>query len=300
MNRIILNGKKAGLEEVRSAVTSLREEAGTVEVRVTWEHGDAARLVREASRDGIERVIAAGGDGTINEVVNALVEIDRTKRPILGIIPLGTANDFATACAIPQNIVEALRLAIHERPVPVDIGKANHRYFINVATGGFVTQVTATVPTQLKDFLGGTAYTLAAMVKSLNFTPSHGRLIAQGIEIEGSAITGAVCNCRQAGGGQLLAPNALINDGLLDVLVILTFPLSDVPQVIQEILTPGMDGKYIRRFQSPWVESWPDRTRNVNLDGEPFEADHIRFDVLPGKIDLVLPRDCPCIQQASN
>jgi len=297
MIRVILNGKKADLEEVRMAVSSLREEAGTVEVRVTWEQGDAVRLVREASREGIERVIAAGGDGTLNEVVNALADIERHRRPALGIMPLGTANDFATACSIPQDLTEALRLAIHGRPVSVDIGRANHRYFINVATGGFVTQVTATVPARIKNILGGSAYTLAAIVKSLNFVPSQGTLAAEGVELEGSAITGAVCNCRQAGGGQVLAPHAYINDGLFDVMIILTFPISDVTQVVQEILNPGMDGKYVRRFRSSWVESWPSRRRSVNLDGEPFEAGHIRFDVLPGEIELVVPENCPCIQK---
>ncbi len=299
MIRVILNGKKAHLEEVRSAVSSLREEAGTVEVRVTWEQGDAVRLVKEASREGIERIIAAGGDGTVNEVVNALAGLEKQVRPALGIMPLGTANDFATACSLPQDLTEALRLAVHGRPVPIDIGKANNRYFINVATGGFVTQVTATVPTQVKNILGGSAYTLAALVKSLNFAPRHGRLAAEGVDIEGSAITGAVCNCRQAGGGQVLAPNAYINDGLFDVMIILTFPLTDVTQVIQEILNPDMDGEYVRRFRSSWVESWPSARRSVNLDGEPFEADHIRFEILPGEIKLVLPKHCPCLIKSS-
>jgi len=245
MIRIILNGKKADLEEVRAAVSSLREESKDIEVRVTWEHGDGLRLVQEASREGIQRIIAAGGDGTVNEVVNALAGIEKDRRPALGIMPLGTANDFATACAIPQDPTEALRLAVHGRPVPVDIGRANQRYFINVATGGFVTQVTAAVPAQVKNILGGSAYTLAAIVKSLNFVPSQGRLAAEGVDIRGTAIAGAVCNCRQAGGGQVLAPNAYINDGLLDVMIILTFPLSDVTEVIQEILNPSMGVKVV-------------------------------------------------------
>ena len=296
MIRIILNGKKADLEDVRTAVSSLREESKNIEVRVTWEHGDGARLVKEASKEGIQRIIAAGGDGTVNEVVSALMDIKREDRPALAIMPLGTANDFATACAIPQAPAEALRLAVHGTPVPVDVGRANHRYFINVATGGFVTQVTSTVPVQIKNILGGSAYTLAALIKSLNFAPSQGRLAAEDVEIEGSAITGAVCNCRQAGGGQVLAPNAYINDGLFDILIILTFPLADVPQVIQEILNPTADGQYVRRFRSSWVESWPSSRRSVNLDGEPYEADHILFEVMPGEVQLVLPEGCPCLK----
>ncbi len=295
MIRIILNGKKADLEEVRSAVSTKREDFGQVEVRVTWEKGDAERLVSEASQEGIERIVAAGGDGTINEVVSALVKIPRGERPGLAVMPLGTANDFAKACGIPEDPVQALNLAVHGNTRAVDIGKANDRYFINVATGGFVTQVTSQVPVQLKNFLGGSAYALAAIVKSINFEPSHGRMEAEGVELEGSAIAGAVCNGRQAGGGQVLAPDAYINDGLLDVMVILTFPFSEVGQVIQEVLNPVQHGKYVKRFRSRWVESWPQGVRTVNLDGEPYETGHIRFDVLPGEIRLVLPEDCPCI-----
>ena len=297
MIRIILNGKKAHLEEVRSAVSSFRSESIGIEVRVTWEKGDASRLVKEAGREGIHTVVAAGGDGTINEVVNALAAIEKERRPSLAIIPLGTANDFASACGIPMDPGDALNLAIHGKPYAVDIAMANDRYFINVATGGFVTQVTAEVPVQLKNLLGGSAYALAAILKSASFEPAQGRLKAEGVHLEGSAIAGAVCNNRQAGGGQVLAPDAFIDDGLLDVMIILTFPLSDLMQVIQEILNPSISGRYVRRFQTKWVESWPERKRSINLDGEPYEADYIRFDIKPGDIEIVLPDDCPCLSR---
>ncbi len=292
---IILNGKKAGLLEVRFAVETMRRESTSIEVRVTWEHGDAERIVNEASRAGIERIVAAGGDGTLNEVINAMAKLDKDKRPELAIMPLGTANDFATACNIPTDPLLALRLAVHGKPKAIDIVQANDRYFVNIVTGGFGAQVAADTPVQLKNLFGGGAYTLSAVVNALAFTHSQGRLSAENIEFEGSSIMGAVCNGRQAGGGQMLAPDAFINDGLLDVVILLSFPLADVGLVIQEFLDPSSSGKYVKRFQSKWVESWPEQTRSVNLDGEPYQADHIRIDVLPEAIQLVLPQDCPCI-----
>ena len=93
----------------------------------------------------------------------------------------------------------------------------------------------------------------------------------------------------------MLAPNAYINDGLLDVIIILAFPLTDVGKVIQEILNQSFVGKYVKRFRTKWVEAMPHQTRSVNLDGEPYRADHIYFEVLPEAIQLVLPEDCPCI-----
>lgn len=293
--RIILNGKKAGLKEVRSAILLLRKEIPSIEVRVTWEYGDAERFVNEASRDGVQRIVAAGGDGTVNEIVNALAKKNSAERPEFAIIPLGTANDFAIACNIPLIPLDALRLAIHGATNAIDIVQANDRYFVNIASAGFGAQITANTPPQLKHFLGGGAYALTSVIKSLNFSPVHGRLLAQDLEMEGTALLGAICNGRQAGGGQVLAPDAFIDDGLLDVMVVLSFPLADVGQVIQEVLNPSVAGKYIKRFRTKWVESSPNKTRSVNLDGEPYEANNIRFDVLPKAIKLVLPKDCPCI-----
>ena len=294
---IILNGQKAYLEAVRGAVSALRSDYPDIEVRVTWEKGDARRFVHEASRNGTERIVSAGGDGTLNEVVNALAEVEASSRPALAIMPLGTANDFATACAIPSDPLEALKLAIHGKTFDVDIVQANNRYFINVATGGFVTKVTSEAPPLLKKLLGKLAYTIMAMFKAMHFRPHRGRIKARGIDIEGYAIAAAVCNGRQAGGGQVLAPNALVDDGLLDVIVILTFPASRAAQLLQELLDPSIDGQYVRRFQSSQVETWPHRRRKstINLDGEPYKARYYKFKVLPGELRLVLPEGCPCI-----
>ena len=296
--RIILNGKKADDEEIRDAVQILRGEGVRVEVRVTWEKGDAERFAMEAAFEGVPRLVAAGGDGSINEVVNALAKLPKTQRPALAILPLGTANDFATACQIPFSVLEALRLAVEGEVSPVDIVKANDRYFINVASSGFGAQIVADTPPSLKNFLGGGAYTLSAVIKALNFTAHNGRLVADDLDIEGKSIAGLVCNGRQAGGGQMLAPHAYIDDGLLDIVVILEFPMIDLGQVIAEIRDFEHSGTYVKRYQKRWVESIPYQKRWVNLDGEPYEADTIRFEVLHHEIGLILPKGCPTLRHS--
>jgi lipid kinase YegS len=290
-----LNGKKADIEDIREAVAILREESYTIEVRVTWEHGDAVRFVQEASKDGVKRIVAAGGDGTLNEVVNGLAVLPNELRPELAILPLGTANDFATACGIPHYPLEALRLALEGKSTSIDIVKANDKYFLNVATGGIGAKITAETPTELKHFLGGGAYTLSAVVKALSFTHSYGKLVSEDVELEGAFIASALCNGRQAGGGQVLAPNAYINDGLMDAVVILEFSLADVPQVVLELMDPTVKGKFVKRFQTTWLESLPKNMRFVNLDGEPYEAEKIHFEILPKEIEAVLPKECPCL-----
>lgn len=298
--RLIINGKKAGQGNVRAAVDSIRERH-LLEVRSTYEGGDVARMVHEALADGVNRLIAGGGDGSLHEMVDVLAALDKPQRPQMGILPLGTANDFATACGIPMNPLEALQLALEGSAVPVDIIKANEKHFINAATGGFGPEVTSSTPVELKNFLGGSAYTLTGLIKALEFLPYRGTLITEGMNQEGESLVGAICNGRMAGGGQVLAPNAYIDDGLLDIVSVGAFPAADLLQVLAEAKSLNAQGRYVKYIQASWVEFIAgERLMPVNLDGEPFSAQKIRFDVIPGAIDLVLPADCPLLKGNAN
>ncbi|CAH0990857.1 Lipid kinase YegS [Sinobacterium norvegicum] len=293
--RIILNGKKAAQETVRTAIFNARSHS-PVEVRATWEAGDVARLVAEACTEGCQRLVVGGGDGTVKEIVEALMQHPAEQRPELAILPLGTANDFATACQIPAAAEAALTLAQTGSATAVDCVKANDEYFINIASGGFGAHITTTTPVELKNFLGGGAYTLNGLVQSLNFKPYQGRLTLPDQSIDGEVIIGAVCNGRQAGGGQQLAPQALIDDGLLDIIALVGFPPEATLQVLQELRDPSLNGQYIKRFKTPWAEWASDNRIPTNLDGEPIAAHRIRFDIVPRSIRLVLPAHSPVKQ----
>lgn len=290
--RVILNGKKAGLEPVRAAIYSAREN-GRVDVRVTWEAGDVGRLVQEACAEGCLRLVVGGGDGTVNEVVDAVLNLPADERPELAILPLGTANDFATGCTIPADPLAALSLAQSGRAYAVDGVRANKYHFINVASGGFGAQVTSNTPVALKNFLGGGAYTLSGLVQAVSFAPYRGELRMPEGSLQSDVIVGAVCNGRQAGGGQQLSPDAMIDDGLLDIVALNSFPKADLGQVVKELTEPETSGVYVKRFRVPWAEWESDVEMPINLDGEPIKARQIRFEVLPGAIQLVLPDNCP-------
>jgi lipid kinase YegS len=292
--RILLNGKKAAIEAVRDAIYKAREH-GKVEVRATWEAGDLKRLVMEACGDGCQRLVAAGGDGTVNEVADAILQLNEGQRPELAIMPLGTANDFATACVIPSDPFLALRLAQTGQGRSVDAAKANERHFINVASGGFGAQVTANTPVALKNFLGGGAYTISGVLQAVNFAPYHGELRVPGESVRKDIVVGAACNGRQAGGGQQLAPEAKIDDGMLDVVGLNHFPAKALAQVVEELVNPEINGEYITRYRVPWAEWESDLEIPINLDGEPISSKCVRFEVLPGALKLVLPETCPMI-----
>ncbi|MDW2453919.1 lipid kinase YegS [Vibrio sp. 1249-1] len=293
--RAILNGKKAGNPELRDAIMKMRDKGIDVQVRVTWESQDMPRLVKEAVDEGIERIVVAGGDGTVNEAASAVIQIDEEKRPELAIIPLGTANDFATAIQVPNSIKASLSLAVEGQSALVDCVKANDRCFINVATAGFGAEVTAETPVELKNFLGGGAYTLTGVVKALGFKPYDGTITIEGGAYQGEMLLGAFCNGRLAGGGQELAPKAMINDGLMDLTLVRPFLPHELPKVIDEINNPSEKGEFVKYTRASWLEIDFPNPLPLNLDGEPYRSRTIRFDVQPKSIRLVVPQDCPCL-----
>ena len=211
---LILNGKSADNVPLREAVMAQREKGQDLQVRVTWEKGDAVRYVDEAVQLGAATVIAGGGDGTINEVAAALAQVAQEKRPALGILPLGTANDFATSTSIPEEMDKALALALLGKTTAIDIVRVNDdHYFINMATGGFGTRITTETPERLKAALGGVSYLIHGLMRMDTLKPDRCEIRGEGFQWQGDALVIGIGNGRQAGGGQQLCPDALINDG---------------------------------------------------------------------------------------
>lgn len=298
--RLLLNGKKANQESIRKAVMKLREEGHQLEVRATWEGGDFETFVLEAAQQNITRIIVGGGDGSINEVASALIK-HNIQGISLAVLPLGTANDFATACTIPSNEpYDALLLAVTGKSYWVDAVQVNERYFINIATAGFGAQVTATTPVALKNFLGGGAYTLSGLIQAINFQPFQGSVTIDDQVKPSHIVVGAICNGRQAGGGQVLAEHAYIDDGLLDTISIQNFTINDAATVLEELQQDAFyDGRFVRRQQVKKMQWSSDIVMPINLDGEPIHAKRVIVEVLPQKVAFVLPVICPLLKHSN-
>ena len=299
--RLILNGKSAGDQAVREAVTALREQGVRLDVRVTWEGGDAERYVAEAIADGVDTVIAGGGDGTLSEVATTLAHRDESAEalPALALLPLGTANDFASACGIPADPEAALRLVRDGAAVPMDLLKldANGQahWAANLASGGFGTEVTTETHEGLKKLLGGLAYVVTGLSKLGRIEPQRARLRGPGFAWEGEFIALGIGNGRQAGGGQALCPEALIDDGLLDVTVVPPLQgelLASVGIALAAGKDAALDGVAVRR-QLSWIEIEAPQTLTLNLDGEPVQAMAFRIQCMPKRLRMHLPVDCP-------
>ena len=295
--RLVINGKATGDPTLREAVVEYRRRGWKIEVRATWEAGDAARYTREAVADGIATLAIAGGDGTINEVVNELASLEAETSTALGIIPYGTANDFATAAEIPiDDPLAAFDLLFHGEPTRIDIGRVNDRYFVNMATGGVGALATASTPPAWKKALGGAAYSLHALATAFKASAWNLHLSVGDQTIDGPVVLLAIGNGRQAGGGYHLTADAVVDDGLLDVVVVQDMDLAHFGTILQELNDPGCAAnQYTRYWRVPALRFETEPSLPLNLDGEPLTERRFDVAVLPARLPVILPCDSPLI-----
>ena len=294
--RIILHGKAAGDARVRTAVHTLRRDGHVVEVRVTWEPGDAARLAAEAIAEAgaavkISSIVAGGGDGTINEVFAAAYAAGLPAGCSLGVLPLGTANDFAHSAGIPlEDPTAALQLAASGPLHWIDMGLLNGKPFINLVTGGFGSRVTVETDPELKRRLGGLAYLLTGVSHFAELSANHGSFRAEGFSWAGRFVAVAIGNGRQAGGGVPLCPDALVDDGLLDLMILPELDRAARLDAFTRLLREGAAAirAELVTNRSSWIEYESEDDLNVNLDGEPTLVKRFRVEcrkrVLPVRL----------------
>ena len=302
---LVLNGKSAGDDALRAAVATMRDRGIRIDVRVTWEDGDAARIVGEAIAAGAHAVIAAGGDGTLSEVAAALADRDESADglPVLGLVPLGTANDFANAAQVPLEPLPALEMIANASSTPIDLlkliaGDGGTHWCANLASGGFGTQVTVETDEGLKKMLGGLAYLITGISKLGRIEPLQASLRDPQFQWQGDFIALGLGNGRQAGGGQVLCPEAFVDDGLLDLTVVPELS-GEVAGTVGTLVTDGKAAALERvaiRTQLPWVEIDGPQPLTLNLDGEPVASPHFRIECVPGRLRMHLPPGSPLLK----
>nr|WP_300311735.1 lipid kinase YegS [Halomonas sp.] len=295
INRLILNGQRAQQPEVRNAVFACRRGGLQIEVRVTWEQGDAQRQAYMAGCEGVKRVIAGGGDGSVNEVVNGLMQLPRDKRPELAIMPLGSANDLARSLGLPPGQAASLDAACRLPSRWVDVPLMNDRYFINMATGGFGAAVTSSTPKRLKRLMGGGAYSVVGAFKAWRYELYQGHVAWEGDECRAGIFLLALGNGVQAGGGQKLTPAARLDDGLLDVMLVRDFAsLRQLYGMMKELRARPYHGQYVDAFRTRWLrfEADGDHYLPLTLDGEPCFQNTFEVSISPLALRLVMPDSC--------
>lgn len=290
---LILHGKQALNAEVRAAVQARRKEGWQLNVRVTWEAGDAQRMVHEALQAGYPTLIAGGGDGTLRDVAEAMAHAKTNASLVL--LPLGTANDFAHAAGVPLTPMAALAL-LDEPAQLIDLGEVDGQVFLNMATGGFGSSVTANTSEELKRVLGGAAYLLTGLSRFAEVESAFGRFSGPDFQWQGEFLALGIGNGRQAGGGHVLCPQARVNDGLLEVCIVPA--ADDVVGTLGTLLSGGINGLQSVAVSArlPWLEVEAPQGLDLNLDGEPVVSRQLRFVALPAALRVHLPAGSPLLQ----
>ena len=294
MTTCIIVNPNAGSVEATAELQARLEQLPDTSVALTEKEGDAERLAREAVQSGADLVVAAGGDGTLNEVVNGLAEDFSRSR--LGLLPLGTGNDFARSINVPPDLDASLAILAEGRTRATDVGRATFggkcRYFINMAVGGF-SPIVSEKADDAKERWGPLAYLRGAVgalpelsgfkailtfddgermsIETYNIVLSNGRFVAAGIPV---------------------APMSMLDDGFLDVLIA---PVTTIPQlavlVPQVLLGRHAESDLLVFRKAVHVEVESDPPMLWNVDGEIIGDQPARFEVLPRALQVVVGPD---------
>jgi YegS/Rv2252/BmrU family lipid kinase len=287
---VILNGGKAPGKRIETAVEAVRRHGHTVDVRVTSRTTGAATLSRQAVEDGIDVVVAGGGDGTVNEVVNGLFAASVEPDVTMAVLPLGSANDFARSCGMPlRDPSEALLLAASTEPIGIDVGRVNQRYFLNSVIAGFGAEVTFRTSALMKRWLGGAAYRVVGVPSALRLVAYPVRVRTRdGVEKAPLSFFAAM-NGRWAGGTRIAA-RAKLCDGKLDLLSVPACSMANLPALIADLRAmPHRSPTFVRYEQREWVEIEPLGEFPISSDGERICASNLRIDILKRRLQFTLP-----------
>jgi len=283
----------------KSLQTGLRSALGPFDVEHTRAPRDAERIAREGVRAGIERVIVAGGDGTVNEVVSGLLAAELGGYAELGLLPLGTGGDFARSLGIPRDLDGAIELLAAGKSRQIDAGRISYldaasqnasAYFVNVASLGISGLVDQLVNRATKRFGGGVSFLIGTIKAIARHRGQHVTLRVDGEVVhDAPLVLAAAANGRYFGGGMHISPEARLDDGLFDVVLIPDISkrefLSKLPLVYSG---KHLDDPTCRFFRGRVIEA--EATPGavlLDVDGEALGALPARMDVVPNALSVI-------------
>jgi diacylglycerol kinase (ATP) len=281
---VILNPAAHG-ERARRRRARVEELAGGCLVHATSRRGDAEKLARRAATDGYETIVAAGGDGTVNEVVNGIAE----SKAVLGLLPIGTMNVFATELGLPTNDLDRCwNIVQGENTRLVDLPIANGNFFVQLAGVGLDAQVVKETSTKLRRNVGPVSYVVAAAQIAARRPPRLSIESENASINEGSFVL--IGNGRLYGGPFPFFKHAVIDDGLFDVVVFKRLGYLEIIKYLQDVIfsseirTPEVEYFQTRRLR---VES--DEPVPVEVDGELVGNCPVEFTVRERSLSVLVP-----------
>lgn len=296
MNHLFIINPVAGSGKTLKLVPEIKKAfscrtgmlSDTLSIEISERPGHATDIARKYTSKNRCRVYAVGGDGTLNEVLNGMVNSGSS----LAVIPAGSGNDFSRTIGLTSNSSDLLLRTINGQEKSVDIAKINNRYFINISSIGLDAEVTSTA-NNLKNtslFRGSFAYFAAIFATLLKYNSHVLKVTIDGHTFEKESLLMAIANGRFYGGGIQPAPEASINDGFLDICFVNKISILR----ILKLLPLFMKGKHTRLeevkfFKGRKIEVSNTREMALNIDGEITIVKQAIYEVIPNGVNLVIP-----------
>jgi YegS/Rv2252/BmrU family lipid kinase len=288
-------GRRDGGAGWRAVEAALREAKVAFDAVQTQAVGDATGLAAQALRDGRRRLIAVGGDGSVNEIVHGVMDagLADTREVTLALAPHGTGNDWARSIAMPLDPRGIARTIAADRTMLHDVGavdfpaepQARRRWFINVAGAGYDAVVTARVPRPVPSAV---TYLRIALEGLASYRSPQFRVRADGQAIEGRLLLVFVANARYCGNRMHVAPTACVDDGLLDVLAVRELSLIEVlPKLLKLYRGRILGDPAVRHLRAARVSIETDPPAIVQADGQLLSQTPAEFSVLRQALRVV-------------
>ncbi|TKD68704.1 diacylglycerol/lipid kinase family protein [Pseudalkalibacillus hwajinpoensis] len=291
---LILNPKAGNdkmVDQIETIHHRLQEKFDEVTLYKTDYKGHGAELVDQVA-DQVDVIIGAGGDGTINELANAICR--REKRPAFGIIPGGTANDFSRAIGMNQNPLQAVEQLLKDKRSKIDIGCSNDEYFLNFWGIGLITQASENINSDTKEVLGRLSYYISTAQTVSNPEPFHLKVESDEQSFEGEAVMMIVGNGPFTGGIQAFFPQNNLQDGKFDVLIIKESSLSTFWSIFQsKIMKESRFNEGIIHFQTNSLRISTEPEQNIDCDGERHHTTPSSLEVLPDYLTVLTGEHFP-------
>lgn len=284
-NTVVILNPAANSERARRWRAHVESLAGNCQVCATTRAGEAETLARHAANEGFTKIVAAGGDGTINEVVNGLAESEA----MLGLLPMGTVNVFAGELGLPaHNLESCWRIIEGENTRLVDLPSANGKYFVQLAGVGLDAQVVQETSATLKRNFGPLSYLISAAQIAARKPP---RLVIEAdghSTMEGSFVL--VGNGRRYGGPFPFFKHAVIDDGLLDVVAFKQLGYFEIIKYLQDVFfSSDIRLPEVEYFQTARLRVTSDEEVPVELDGEVIGNCPVEFEVKEKTLRVLAP-----------
>ncbi|MDR0370703.1 MAG: diacylglycerol kinase family lipid kinase [Prevotellaceae bacterium] len=264
----------------------LEKELYDPEIVFTEYRGHGTKLSREYLDKGVKKIIAVGGDGTVNEVATALINTDAS----LGIVPIGSGNGLARHLEIPMTIKKAVRQLNVSDSIRIDYGMVNRQPFFCTCGTGFDAYVSMEFA---KGNKRGIVSYLEKIVKGyFAYKPQHYRILGTNIDISTDAFLLTFANASQWGNNAYIAPKASLQDGKLDISILSKLPISAIPTLAFELFTKMIDKDFnVSSLQTKEITLYRETAGPFHYDGEPYEEGReITIKIIPKGLNVLVKR----------